>query len=311
MRDNKAYDRNLIVDEAYLSQLPDLQNSGSKYIQGKNVKIQSVGIHNFNLPVTFKTRNGNTINLKTSITGTVSLEANKKGINMSRIMRSFYEYKSEIFSLNLLEKILQSYKKELDTFEATIALNFSYPILQTSLRSNLEGYQYYNITLEGKIDKEGNFEKFVNFDFVYSSACPCSYELAKNAEEKRNKPIVSHSQRSIARIRAKFTDFLWIEDLQEICLEALQTETQVIVKREDEQAFAELNGSYLKFVEDACRLLYQELYKRKEIVDFRVICSHEESLHSHDAIGVIVKGNPGGMTDEIDLSIFKHLKTEI
>jgi len=32
---------------------------------------------------------------------------------------------------------------------------------------------------------------------------------------------------------------------------ALQTETQVMVKREDEQAFAELNGAYLKFVEDA------------------------------------------------------------
>ena len=35
--------------------------------------------------------------------------------------------------------------------------------------------------------------------------------------------------------------YLWIEDLQELCLAGLQTETQVIVKREDEQAFAEMN----------------------------------------------------------------------
>ena len=47
---------------------------------------------------------------------------------------------------------------------------------------------------------------------------------------------------------------IWIEDVHAHCLRALQTETQVMVKREDEQAFAELNGAYLKFVEDAARL---------------------------------------------------------
>ena len=49
-------------------------------------------------------------------------------------------------------------------------------------------------------------------------------------------------------------------------------------------AFAELNGSYLKFVEDATRLLYEQLQEDKRVLDFRVICSHQESLHSHDAI---------------------------
>ena len=53
-------------------------------------------------------------------------------------------------------------------------------------------------------------------------------------------------------------------------------------------AFAELNGSYLKFVEDAARLLYEELIKDNRIKDFRVICSHQESLHSHDAVSVIL-----------------------
>ena len=84
----------------------------------------------------------------------------------------------------------------------------------------------------------------------------------------------------------KVEEFIWIEDIQEICNKALQTETQVIVK-EDEMAFAELNGSYLKFVEDAARLLYEQLINDKRIKDFRAICSHQESLHSHDAISVI------------------------
>ena len=99
------------------------------------------------------------------------------------------------------------------------------------------------------------------------------------------------SQRSVARISIKFEDTIFIEEIQEICEKALKTETQVIVKREDEMAFAELNGSYLKFVEDASRLLYKELIKNQKIKDFRIICSHQESLHSHDAISVILAPN--------------------
>ena len=56
-------------------------------------------------------------------------------------------------------------------------------------------------------------------------------------------------------------------------------------------AFAELNGSYLKFVEDAGRLLHAQLIKDKRIKDFRIICSHQESLHSHDAVSAILAPN--------------------
>ena len=206
---------------------------------------------------------------------------------MSRIMRTFYEFKDE-YIIEKLEDILLKYKDDLSSFNAKIGLNFSYPILLPSLRSNNKGFQYYKVSFEGQVDKNSKFKKIIHFDFVYSSACPCSYELAEHARKHRNKATVTHSQRSVARISVEFDKNLWIEDLQKICEEALHTETQVIVKREDEMAFAELNGSYLKFVEDAARLLYEKLIKDNRIKDFRVICSHQESLHSHDAISVIL-----------------------
>ena len=270
---------------------PDLQNGPSSLIQGAAVEIQQVGIHNFRIPLKYKTRDNGIIELETKVTGTVSLEAHKKGINMSRIMRSFYEHKNETFSINKLENILAKYKEKLKSFDSKIALKISYPIIQKSLRSELEGYQYYNVTFEGDLNKEGMLKKIMHFDFVYSSACPCSYELAEHARKYRNKVTVSHSQRSVARLSIEFEDMIWIEDLKEICETALKTETQVIVKREDEMAFAELNGSYLKFVEDAARLLYKELIHDKRVKDFRVICSHQESLHSHDAVSVILAPN--------------------
>jgi GTP cyclohydrolase IB len=57
-----------------------------------------VGISNFRLPIRFQTRDNGDLTLETSVTGTVSLEADKKGINMSRIMRSFYKHADKTFS---------------------------------------------------------------------------------------------------------------------------------------------------------------------------------------------------------------------
>ena len=114
-----------------------------------------------------------------------------------------------------------------------------------------------------------------------------------------------HSQRSVARVSVKFDEMLWIEDLQELCLEALQTETQVMVKREDEQAFAEKNGAYLKFVEDAVRLMYDKLTNESRITDFKIVASHNESLHSHNAVSVIVKGVEGGFTAGVARDVFE------
>ena len=99
-------------------------------IQGAAVEIQQVGIHNFRIPLKYKTRDNGIIELETKVTGTVSLEAHKKGINMSRIMRSFYEHKNETFSINKLENILAKYKEKLKSFDSKIALKISYPIIQ-------------------------------------------------------------------------------------------------------------------------------------------------------------------------------------
>ncbi len=298
----RHYDREFAVTPEYKATLPDLQNGASSLIQGKPVTIQQVGIHNFRLPIRYRTREGGTIQLETSVTGTVSLEAMKKGINMSRIIRTFYEHKDQTLSSNYLREILRDYNQKIGGLEARLILRFRYPMLNESLRSGLSGYQYYDVAFESRMDNGGVVRDFLHFDFVYSSACPCSYELSQHAIETRGVAAVPHSQRSVARVTVETKGMVWIEDLRDLCLRALQTETQVMVKREDEQAFAEMNAAYLKFVEDAVRLLYFELEQDARIVDFKVVASHQESLHSHDAVSVIVKGVEGGFSAEIEPS---------
>ncbi len=291
----RFYDPTFNVTSEYKESLPDLQNGPSSTIEGANVPIQQVGISNFKLPLKIKTRDGKSDVLQTSIDGYVSLDVDKKGINMSRIMRTFYKFKDEVFSLDMLEKVLKAYKKELESQESFLRLSFSYPMKMGSLRSNLEGYQYYEVSFEGHLDSYDRFHKYMHMKFIYSSACPCSYELSEHARETRNIAAIPHSQRSEADVTVALKDEFFVEDLVQACRNALKTETQVMVKREDEQAFAELNGTYQKFVEDAARLLFQELDSYNSIRDFVVRCVHLESLHSHDAVSRICKGLPNGL----------------
>jgi GTP cyclohydrolase I len=302
----RGFEATFKSDAAYRASLPDMMEAVDA-IGGANVPIQQVGCANFRLPLTFRTKAGKTVVLETSVTGTVSLAANLKGINMGRIMRTFYEHETAVFSPDLLRRILEKYRRKIDAFDARVRLSFSYPIRQTSLRSGLEGWQYYRVTFEGTMDRAGRFRKFIEFDFVYSSTCPCSAELAEHARRTRGVYATPHAQRSKARVKVEIASgrSLAIEDLQRHCAEALKTETQVMVKREDEQAFAELNGTYIKFVEDAARLLYRELAADKRIVDFQIACSHLESLHSHDAVSVICKGVKDGF--RADFSDFGSL----
>jgi GTP cyclohydrolase IB len=87
---------------------------------------------------------------------------------------------------------------------------------------------------------------------------------------------------------------------------AVPTETQVMVKREDEQAFAELNAANPIFVEDAVRAFAAELLAEPRIGDFRVVASHQESLHSHDAIAVLCQG-PTFATTSVDPAAFHSM----
>ncbi|WP_421774125.1 GTP cyclohydrolase FolE2 [Gracilimonas sp.] len=289
------YDPTFTVTDEYKESLPDLQNGPASLIEGANVPIQQVGISNFKLPLKFRRREGEPITLEASVDGYVSLEMDKKGINMSRIMRTFYKFQDKVFHLDRLEEILKAYKEDLESQESFLRISFNYPLLKDSLRSDLKGYQYYKVSFEGRLDNYNQFQKYMHLDFEYSSACPCSYELSEHARETRDVAAIPHSQRSVANVTVALKDEFFVEDLVNICRTALQTETQVMVKREDEQAFAELNGAYQKFVEDAARLLYDELDSYNSIRDFVVCCVHMESLHSHDAVSRICKGLPNGL----------------
>ncbi len=303
----RDYPAEFRVDESYKAAMPDLQNGPASLIKGARSSIQHVGIADFRLPIGFRTRDNGDMTLETSVTGTVSLEAGKKGINMSRIMRSFYGHAERSFSFEVMEAALDDYKADLESFDARLMMRFRFPMRVESLRSELSGYQYYDFALE-LVEQGGVRRRMMHLDYVYSSTCPCSLELSEHARSARGQLATPHSQRSVARISVECvgTECPWFEDLVELCRRAVPTETQVMVKREDEQAFAELNAANPIFVEDAARLFCAELRAEPRIGDFRVVASHQESLHSHDAVSVLTEGESFA-ADSLDPHLFASL----
>jgi GTP cyclohydrolase I len=136
----------------------------------------------------------------------------------------------------------------------------------------------------------GARRRLLHLDYVYSSTCPCSLELSEHARRTRGQLATPHSQRSVARLSVEVASGLEIEDVIDMCRVQVPTETQAMVKREDEQAFAELNAANPIFVEDAARLFSEGLAALPGAGDHRVVASHQESLHSHDAVSVLTRG---------------------
>lgn len=305
---SKMSDLDFTYDNAFYpkdEELPDPQKN--PVIPGAVIPIQKVGIAPVDLPVQFRRRDGRTeqLHAKVSLYGSLD-DPQAKGLNLSRFYLLMHEAIADQMSIEGLQNILKVMKEKQNCKNAYCKLRFDYPWIQFALRTlnpktgqRQEGHIYYKCELEGQlIDQEYKF--YLTVDYVYSSTCPCSFELAHNARVLRGKAANGHSQRSIAKIKIQFdpAQIVWIEDVVELARRQVPTEVVVVCKRRDEQAFAELNGSNLIFTEDAVRLIYvglDEWFNAGRIKDFSIVTEHIESLHPWSAIAVAHKGVPGGL----------------
>lgn len=315
-----SYDEEFYPED---KELPDPQLD--PVIPGSKVPINKVGVSGVELPVLFVRRDGTNTLLTTSVSLYGSLDnPNAKGLNLSRFPIVMHEQIADEMSIDGITHILDELQRKQGSKDVYCKLKFKYPWVQQALRTRQElppdapdedvfkvvdgvklshkkawGYIYYNCVLEGQ--KHGEDYKFyLTVEYVYSSTCPCSFELAQDATNKRGKAANGHSQRSIAKLSVQFdpSNVVFIEDIVEMARRQVPTEVVVICKRRDEQAFAELNGSNLIFTEDAARLFYQgldEMYEQGKISDFSIVTDHIESLHAWNATAVLRKGVANGL----------------
>ncbi|WP_043241792.1 GTP cyclohydrolase FolE2 [Pseudomonas solani] len=241
----------------------------------------------------------------------VSLDdANTRGIHMSRLYLALgEELGNRPATLPALRQLLQ---RCLDSHEglsrsASLELRGELLLERPALVSALSGHKAYPFEIAVRLDPWG-FHVELQAEVGYSSTCPCSAALSRQATQnafaqhfakrlasfeevhewlgsQAGMPATPHSQRSQAHLRVRLTgDELPLVELLDSAEAALGTALQTAVKRADEQAFAIANGDNLLFCEDAARRLDQALKALPWVEAHRLRVVHAESLHAHDAV---------------------------
>jgi len=157
--------------------------------------------------------------------------------------------------------------------------------------------QIYTLHDESLIDPIPNtldFKFFQGVKIQYASYCPCSAELCSVLNSKG----FPHNQRSYAHVMVEINtygkQYIWLEDIIEAVEGGIPTLPYPVIKRVDEQEIARVAGENPMFVEDAIRSISSSLDNIDGVIDWIVKCSHEESIHTSEAIAINWKGVLGG-----------------
>ncbi len=306
--------------------MPDVAHEAQPAIAGT---LEWVGMGNIDVPVMLAGTDGSAVRSPARVSAYVNLKRpDARGIHMSRL----YLHVDRVLSgealtpcsiRRLLRDFLDSHAELSD--RAMVRISFDHLVRRPALKSDNSGWKSYPLTIAGVMDR-GQFSLEVGCEVVYSSTCPSSAALARQLIQERfgkdfarGKSLdydaitawlgsehgicaTPHSQRSFAEVRVKLAPgfgfpFVALIDRIE---DALKTPVQTVVKREDEQAFALLNGENLMFCEDAARRIQAALAQVEHVADFWIRATHQESLHPHDAVAVATKGVAGGYAADFD-----------
>lgn len=296
--------------------LPDIAKAT---IAREPARLSWVGMKGIKIPMSIVDKNIGQQKVNATIDCSVDLsDPKKRGIHMSRMYLSVTAI-SKLAGVDYatLQKLSSDLIKAQGggSSSSMVSVSFDMFASRQSLLSDNQGWASYPVKITVQ-NKKGKTKCQVDFQILYSSTCPCSGALSRQLISERlgahfakDVPSVGevqkwlmeeeklmatpHSQRSVANIslvfdsiRGKKFPLLNLIDSAEA---AIKTPVQSVVKREDEQAFASINGENLMFCEDSARILLGG-FDKVDRTAISIKVRHLESLHAHDAAAEINQG---------------------
>ncbi|MGS1079599.1 GTP cyclohydrolase FolE2 [Pseudoxanthomonas beigongshangi] len=280
-----------------------------------------VGMEGIALPVRITDGEGGQLQVPATIDVFVNLtNPDARGIHMSRLYLHLQEGLSRETITpaglrHLLQEGVSSQQGLAD--QARIRLRYDALLRRRALESEHAGWKRYPVEIDATL-ADGHLQLALSFSVEYSSTCPASAALSRqaNAERfaddfaaahplsvgvvrdwlasERGLAATPHAQRSRASVRVELRpqfDELPLVALIDAIEAALGTPVQTAVKRVDEQAFARLNAENLMFCEDAARRVAAALSQDAHVARFDATVAHFESLHPHDAVARVSGSN--------------------
>jgi GTP cyclohydrolase I len=280
-----------------------------------------VGMDHIALPVRIADGQGGQLQVPADIDVAVNLgRADARGIHMSRLYLQLQDgLAREAITPAGLRHLLQdgiASQQGLAT-QARLRIRYDALLQRPALESGFSGWKRYPVEIEAAL-ADGHLHLALAFELEYSSTCPASAALSRQAnaqrfagdfadaasvptaavrdwlESGRGLAATPHAQRSRAEVRVELRpafDELPLAALVDALEAALGTPVQTAVKREDEQAFALANAANLMFCEDAARRVASVLAADARIAAWSARVAHFESLHPHDAVAAVSGSN--------------------
>lgn len=274
-----------------MDNMPDIQNT----VPEIRMPINRVGVSDIELPFLLILRNGSSgyiqVNAKTEMM--CRLNEDTRGISMSRFLRTLKPFLRHPLKRTTMESILRKFLEVHDTEKVSLKLKFKIPVIKKSPLSDNEFPQFYDCSFKC-IYSQDVFKFYESVRVQYAAYCPCSSALCMYG--KHGYP---HSQRAFADVLVR-TDpraYVWLEDLIDLVEKSVKTIPYPIVKRSDEKWIAGVAKSYPLFVEDAIRKISRKIERKKDILDWFIKCTHEESIHPSNAVAINWKGVEGGFDE--------------
>ncbi len=271
-------------------------------------------MQNIALPLRLRANDGVELQVPASVDVFVDLQrSDARGIHMSRLYQRLQDaLAEEALTPARLRRVLQECIDSQGALSssARIALRYDQLLKRAALVSANSGWKRYPVEIDATL-AQGHLHLTIGFSVDYSSTCPASAALSRQANAERFaddfaavRPLSTqivrdwlaserglaatpHAQRSRAKIRLDLQpsfEQLSIDDWVDRAEAALGTPVQTAVKREDEQAFARLNAENLMFCEDAARRVAAAFASDIRVQRYDITVSHYESLHPHDAV---------------------------
>lgn len=269
------------------------------------IPIQQVGVENIEVPFRIESKYGGFYQLNANVSMRTSLDQNSKGISMSRLLLTLKPYLDLPLKHKLIKEILEDVRENVGSDASYMKFEFRMPIKRKSIKSDNEFPIYYKCRFEGQLYKsripgfvdDEIFRFYQGVIIQYASYCPCSAELCYDLAGKGIAGF-PHNQRSFADILVEIREdhYVWLEDIIEAVESKIKTLPYPVIKRVDEQEIARVAAENPMFVEDAIRTISQALDEKEEIYDWIVKCTHEESIHTSEAIAINWKNVAGGFT---------------
>jgi GTP cyclohydrolase IB len=265
--------------------LPDIHARKPK----ARIKLDRAGVEEVRFPLTVPERDGGTQQVNASFRMFAGLDADVKGVNMSRFVEEIHEnWQKGKKSLSgaSFQELLTNMATRVDCPDVYVGAKFDYFVSRVTPASGKETLMSVPCKFVGLL-KDDKYTFVVETRVPIATYCPCSKEMCLTDKEA-GVGKGAHAQRGIVTTQVKSAPgkVIWLEDLIELTESCASAPVYTLLKRPDEKFVTEQGYDNPKFTEDVTRELLEKLQDFDDVLWARVRTRNYESIHPHNATSI-------------------------